>query len=248
MRHTPIILAFAAAIVCAALPAFAADTVGKPVEVTATDHLAFAPGGTIHIDGSYGLLNIEGWDKPEVEVTVTKSRPLRFGDSKSPDDDQRRLDSIRVKTELKSPTELTISTTTASHHGDWGPFLPANTTNDVNADYEIHVPRDSRLAIEHGSGLVQVRWVTGDIQASAKRGDILLWLPPGSYSIDAKTKFGIVSSELDGAARNRYLMGESYIRTEPAPSHKLDLHMGFGGITIRQIPPETEAMAPSGAR
>ena len=216
----------------------AADVVGKPVEITATDRMDFAPGGTLHIKGSYGVLSIEGWDKPEIEVTVTRSRPPRFGESPAPDDDKRRLESIGIRTERTSATEVTVTTTLASRHGDWAPPLPANTTNDVNADYEIYVPRDTRLVIEHGSGLVQVRWIAGDIQASAKRGDILLWLPLGAYSIDATTKFGIVSSELDGEAHNRYLVGEHFIRSGPAPSHQLKLHTGFGGITIRQIPPE----------
>jgi hypothetical protein len=215
-----------------------ADVVGKPVELVTTDHVNFASGGLIRIDGSYGTLNIEGWDKAEVEVTVTKSRPLRFGDSPKPDDDKRRLESIGIKTALKSPTELTISTTLPSVHRMWLSLLPRTTTNDVDADYEIHVPRDSRLAIQHGAGFVQVRGVTGDIQATAGRADILLWLPLGAYSVDAKTKFGIVSSELDGTASNQHLIGEHFARANPAPSHRLDLRVGFGGITIRQIPPE----------
>ena len=108
----------------------------------------------------------------------------------------------------------------------------------MEADYEIHVPRDSRLAIRHGSGFEQVRGVTGDIQASASRGDILLWLPLGSYSIDAATRFGTVSSELDGAAHDLLLVGKRFGRASPGPTHHLELRMGFGGITIRQIPPE----------
>jgi len=222
-----------------AIPLFAAaDAVGKPAEVTTTDHVNFAPGGLIRIDGSYGTLNIEAWDKEEVEVTVTKSRPLRFGESPAPDLDQRKLESIGIKTALKSPAELTISTTLPPRHGLRIRPLPANSTNDVVADYEIHVPRDSRLAIRHGSGLVQVRGVTGDIQASASRGDILLWLPLGAYSIDAKTRFGTVSSELDGVSHDRLLLGERFARASPAPSQRLDLRMGFGGITLRQNPPE----------
>jgi hypothetical protein len=239
MRHTLNVVMLALAAVLAGIPAFAAvDMVGKPAETTASDHVSFAPGGLIRIDGSYGTLNIEAWDKAEVEVTVTKSRPLRFGDSPAPDRDQRRLESIGIKTALKSPTELTISTTLPSRNRRWFSPLPRTTTNDVEADYEIHVPRDSRLAIRHGSGFVQVRGVTGDIQASASRGDILLWLPLGSYSIDAATRFGTVSSELDGAAHDLLLVGKRFGRASPGPTHHLELRMGFGGITIRQIPPE----------
>jgi hypothetical protein len=43
---------------------------------------------------------------------------------------------------------------------------------------------------------VSVSGMAGDIDANVGRGDILLWLPPGAYSLDARTKFGIVSSDL----------------------------------------------------
>ena len=109
--------------------------------------------------------------------------------------------------------------------------------------YEIHVPRDSRLAIHHGTGLVSVNNIAGDIEASVGQGDILLWMPPGSYSLDARTKFGIVSSDLEGAAHNRHLIGESFTRVNPPPSHRLHLRMGFGGITLKEILPESQAAA-----
>ncbi len=213
----------------------------KQPQVTNTERVDFAPGGTIRIDGSYGSLTVEGWDQPAVEITVTKS--LRFGGSKSQDQDQPRLDSIRVVANRTSLTELTISTMRASRHGNWSPPLPSTTTNGVGVEYEIHVPRDSRLAIHHGTGLVSVSGVTGDIEASAGRGDIMLWLRPGSYSIDAKTKLGNVSSDFAGAALSQYLTGQRFTRVDPPPSHRLYLRMGFGGITIKEIVPESEVPA-----
>ena len=60
----------------------------------------------------------------------------------------------------------------------------------VTTEYQIHVPRASRLEIHHGGGYVFVADVTGDIEATSRHGDILLMLPgPGPYSIDAKSKF-----------------------------------------------------------
>jgi len=224
------------------LPLYAQDAPKVPGQIASTESVNFGPGGTIHVDHSYGDLNIEAWDRPEVEIAVVKSL-LRFGDSKTQAEDQRRLDSIRVTAERKSPTELTILTTLASRHGDWAPPLPRTTTAGVKAEYEIHVPRDSKLVIHHGTGSVSVRGVTGDIEAACGRGDILLWLPPGSYSIDARTKLGIVSSELEGAKLSRYLVGQRFIRAAATPSHQLHLRMGFGGITIRGILPESEPSA-----
>jgi hypothetical protein len=217
----------------------------KPVQMTSTERVNFAPGGTIRVNGSYGVLKVEGWDRPEVEVTVTKSRPP-FGESKTQDRDERRLESIHVVMNRDSPTLLTISTTLASRHGDWAPPLPSTTTNGVAADYEIHVPRDSRLVIHHRTGSVFVSDVTGDIEASGRRGDIVLMLPDSStYSIDAKTRFGTVSSDFEGSAKSRYLVGQRFARTIPSTSRRLYLRMGFGGITIKAVPPEVPTTVPS---
>jgi hypothetical protein len=210
----------------------------KQTQVTSTERVSFAPGGTIHVNHSYGDLNVDGWDRPEVEVTVTKSLN-RFGESKIQDQDKSRLASIQVTTAQGSPTELTISTMLASRHSKWSPPLPSTTTAGVGLEYAIHVPHDSKLVIHHGIGSVSVAQVTGDVEATCGRGDILLWLlPGGSYAIDAKVKFGHVSSVLEGSALNQYLIGQRFRRADSPSSHRLHLRMGFGGITIQEIAPE----------
>jgi hypothetical protein len=224
------------------LPASGEGAIKQPPEKTTTDRVNFAPAGTIRINGSYGDLNVDGWDRPEVEVTVIKTLPYGHK-AKQPDQGAPDLDRVRIVTEHKSPTELTISTALPPRRLPWTPPFTRHTTGGVMVQYEIHVPRDTRLAIHHGTGYVSVNGVTGDIDASVGRGDILLWLPPGSYSLDARTKFGIVSSDLEGDAHNRHLIGESFTRVNAPPSHKLHLRMGFGGITLKEILPESQAPA-----
>ncbi len=223
------------------LPALAASAIKPPPEKTATERVDFAPGGTVRIEGSYGDLNVDGWDRPEVEVTVIKTLPYGYK-AKQPDQGAADMDRIRIVTEHKSPPEVTISTALPSRSG-WIPPFTRHTTGGVMIQYEIHVPRDSSLAIHHGTGIVSVNNVAGNIDASVGRGDIMLWLPPGPYALDARTKFGIVSSDLEGAAHNKYLIGESFTRADPAPSHRLHLRMGFGGITIKEILPESQPPA-----
>ncbi|MDP8988907.1 MAG: DUF4097 domain-containing protein [Acidobacteriota bacterium] len=213
-----------------------------PPEKTIAEHVDFAPGGTIRIKGSYGELNVESWDRPEVEVTVLKTIPYSRK-PKTPEQSTATLDQVRIVIEHKSPPELTISTELPSRHSAWIPPFTHHTTDGVRAEYEIHVPRDSRLAIEHGTGSVSVNGVAGDIDVRAGRGDILLWLPPGSYTLDARTQFGIVSSDLDGTAHNKYLIGESFTRADQPPAHRLHLRMGFGGITLKKILPESQPPA-----
>jgi len=197
----------------------------EPRPVTTTQHIDFASGGTIHIEGSYGILRVEGWDRPEVTVTVTKSLPYGY-ERKHPDKAKRRLEGLRVVAERRSATELGISTTKSS----------------LGIEYEIQVPRNSSLAIRHRAGYVSVSGVAGDIDATCRRGDLVLRLPQkASYSIDARTKAGTVASDFPGTFGVRYLVGQRYTHEDPSPSRRIHLRVRFGGVTIQPIWPESEA-------
>jgi hypothetical protein len=195
---------------------------------------------------------VEGWDQPEVEITLTKSMPYDYK-LKHPDEAKKHLDSVQIATERKSDSELVISTTLPRRRSasfapnkNFDPlplFLPRKTSADVRVEYEIHAPRDSKLVIHHGVGSVLVINMGGDIEATAGRGDIMLMLrDSGSYAIDAKSKFGAVTSDFDGATKlNRYRIGERYATASSPSPQQIQLRMGFGGITINAIPPEVYA-------
>ena len=225
-----------------ALPVSGESEIKPPPQASTTEHVDFAPGGLIHINGSYGELNVDGWDQPEIEVTAIKSLPYGYKPRRA-DQDKAHLDGVRILTERKHPAEATISTELPLRHRPWAPPFTRHTADGVMVQYEIHVPRDSHLVIHHGRGSVSVSGMAGDIDANVGRGDILLWLPPGTYSLDARTTFGIVSSDIEGAARNKYLIGESFTKTNSPPSRRLHLRMGFGGITVKEILPESQAPA-----
>src|ERR1700674_2577306 len=221
------------------LPAFGDEYVTPQPEVTHTEKVDFSPGGLIRLDGAYGDLFLEGWDQPEVEITVTKSMRYKYESAQSQRAAQH-MESIRVVTERHSPMELTISTKLPSRrHGS--PPLPRTTKGGVMLEYHILVPRNSRLVIHQGVGNVLVRDVTGDIEAACRMGDILLWLSGSrTYSIDARSRAGTVSSDFSGAIRSYFLFGQTFTNVSPAPSQRLHLRVGFGGITIKPILPESE--------
>ncbi len=210
-----------------------------PPQTITTEHADFAPGGLIHINGSYGDLNVEAWDRPGIEVNVINSMP--YGYKQPPDQATAHLDGVHIAIERKTPAEATVTTSLPARHLAWSPPFTRHTAGGVSVESEIHVPRDSRLAIHHGTGSVSVSGVIGDIDARAGRGDILLWLPPGAYSLDVRTKCGIVSPDLAGTAHNQHLIGESFTQANPPPAHRLHLRMGFGAITLKEILPESQA-------
>jgi hypothetical protein len=207
------------------------------VQVTNTEQVAFQPGGTIHLNRSFGDLSVEGWDRPEVEITVIKTLDLLYTAKEQAESD-RRLQNVQVKAERRSDTDLEITTTARSRSRLAHPFGP---TLGVKVEYRIHAPRNSKLVIHHGTGDVIVSYVKSDIEATGHAGDIVLLLPEsGQYSIDAKSKIGTVSSDFDGDSQRRGLAGTSYAHTTTTPAYRIYLRMGLGGITIKQSPRSAE--------
>ena len=195
----------------------------------------FAPGGVIRLTTASSNLFVEAWDRPEVEVTTIKSSWRA-----------RCLDDVRVVTGHPSATELTITTTVPPSS-----FFARLFGRTCGATIEQHVnaPRDSRLVIHHGAGYLMVSRISGDIEASSRSGDIVLMLPdPGPYAIDAKSKFGSVSSDFAGTTHRERLVSEQFASANPPSSHRIYLRMGLGGITIKEVPSTPEAPAAAGAQ
>jgi len=246
-------MVFALSVLGAALPLLAADgpeTKGpkQSFEVTSTERVNFSPGGTIRLVDSYGYLTVEGWDEPEVEVTVTKSTD-RFYGSENKQEAERRFDQVHVVTERKSDKEITISTILPARNPFFRSVLPLdrivltkslvpNNRCRVTVEYKVLVPRDSRLVVRHDTGYIWVSDVTGDIDVNSRTGDMIVMLPDTiSYSVDARTRLGSVSSDAMGKGQYRFVAGNHFAYASQTPSRRVSLRMGCGSITIKRVPP-----------
>ncbi|HEY1183927.1 MAG TPA: hypothetical protein VGE89_07070 [Bryobacteraceae bacterium] len=217
-------------------------------EVKSTERVNFLPGGTIRLVNSYGYLTVEGWDEPEVQVTVTKSTN-RFFDPSEKQEAERRFAQVRVVTERKSDKEVTISTILPARNPFFRSVLPLdhiiltkplvpNNRRGVTVEFKVLVPRDSRLVIRQDTGYVWVSDVTGDIDVNSHTGDMIVMLPdPGPYSIDARTRLGSVSSDFTGKGQYRFVAGTHFAYASQAPPRRISLRTGCGSITIKQVPP-----------
>jgi hypothetical protein len=189
---------------------------------------------------------VEGWDEPEVEITVTKSTD-RFYQPEQKEKADQGFEQVRVVTERRSDKELAISTMLPARHGFPRSILPSRriivtmpktSKRGVTVEYTVHVPRDSRVVVHHDNGYVWVSDVTGDIEVDSHTGDMIVMLPdPGPYSIDARTRMGSVSSDLMGQGHKQFLVGSHFVHAGRAPSRRIFLRMGRGSITIKNGPP-----------
>jgi hypothetical protein len=215
---------------CVSCLLLAVDAPGNKEKVrqTKTERMDFPSGGLLRLNHSVGELTIEGWDQPGLEMTVTKTTKEEY-DSATRQKGVEELDQVRIAAE-RHGNELAL-TTTLPRYGHFMPPLPGSARVDLES--HIYVPRGARLAIEHGEGNVYIEEVAGNIDVAVGQGTILLRLPEqGHYDIDARSKWGSVTSDFAGQARRaRWLVGHQFAGNEQV-GRKLHLRTGYGDIII----------------
>jgi DUF4097 and DUF4098 domain-containing protein YvlB len=109
------------------------------------------PGGRVLVENVHGSVLVEGWDRAEVEATVSMR-------SQSPGD---RLDGVEVAVEVRSGS-------VAFHT-----LYPADLDEPVSVDYRLRVPRQVRLEqLSTLEGDIVVHDVEGAVKARTLHGDI----------------------------------------------------------------------------
>jgi Toastrack DUF4097 len=111
------------------------------------------PGGTLSVENVQGKIEVEGWDRPEVEMSVTKSTAGT----------QEDLDEVRVVVE-SSAGALALHT-----------LYPQDSGEPVKVDYHLRVPR--QLLVD------RLRTVYGDIAVHGVEGENMLRTLNGSIEV-----------------------------------------------------------------
>jgi hypothetical protein len=203
-------------------------------EIKTTQRIEFGPKGTIQIVDSFGTVKVEGWDKEEVELTVTKRTQKKY-EPKDLAKAAKGLERFIVTMEPIGETSMLVINTT---YPSWTPARIFRGKTNLNLDYILKVPRQSALLIKHGIGEVEVVNVSGDIEATASMGDIRLRLPEDqSYAVDAHVRIGDVSSEFGQTThRQGFLAVGAKLAGEPAtPTRRIFLRVGIGEIQVSKL-------------
>jgi hypothetical protein len=201
----------------------AADEPKQYVQARKTERVDFPPGGTIRLTHAVGVLNVEAWDRPDVEITTIKPDRVHVTA-------KRRGNELVITTEF--PREFSIPR----------PY-PMGGGTDFNLEYRIKAPGTASLIADLKVGEVNVDNLAGDIHVTLRQGEIMLHLPEdASYDIHTRTDVGAVNSDFPAHQKRRlWLVG---VRTahEDAKAHKLHLRVGYGDVVILKTcipkPPE----------
>jgi hypothetical protein len=219
MRNSVIAAVLLSTAVFFASCARADDLTHGVISVSHTD--SFTSGAAIHLDNSRGEVTIEGWDRPGIEVIVTKSTAGIFDAKQHPAADQL-LGHFNVKAESKD-SQIVISTE-----------LPKKGRDGVLIDYLIHAPRGTKVEVNHGDGGLTVTGLASDLQATLRRGQVTLTLPgTEAFAIDAHTGIGDVYSEFEGTDRRRRIrLTHDFTGAAGSATHKIKVNLEIGDIVL----------------
>lgn len=216
-----------------------ADHTKQKIQVTKTEHIDFPPDGLLRMEHSTGEITVEGWDRPDVEITTTKSTKDEY-DASEREKATRELDKVRIVSERRGG-EVVI-TTSFPRHRIFPPPTPFGSATSFDVEYNIKVPRTARLAIDHNIGDIFIDEVAGNIHVTARQAEITVHLPADrQYVIDAKSDFGAVNSDFAGHdKREPWLIGHGFVEGATGTSQKIFLRARYGDIVLlsTRIPAE----------
>src|SRR5215813_6858627 len=216
------------------LPARAQTIDKREAIIKETQSLEFGSMGTIQIVDSFGSVKVEGWDKEEVELTVTKRTQKKY-EPKDIAKAAKGLERFKIAMDAVGESSLLVINTT---YPSWTPARMFRGKTNLSLDYIIKIPRQSSLLIKHGIGEVEVTNVSGDIEATASIGEMTLRLPEGqNYAVDAHVRIGDVSSEFGQVTQRKglFAVGAKLAGEPDAPTRRIFARIGIGDIHVAKL-------------
>jgi hypothetical protein len=134
-----------------ALSLLAVTSVSALEQRVITSRYRLAPGGALSVENVQGGIEVEGWDRAEVEVTITKTASSALD----------LLDDVRIVVE-SSDRALAFHT-----------LCPQDSDEPVKVDYRLRVPRQLRLErLRTVYGNIKVRDIEGAADLRSLNGSI----------------------------------------------------------------------------
>jgi hypothetical protein len=163
----------------------AAEESEEKVQIRKTERHDFPAGGTLWLKNSIGVLTVEGWDRPDVEITTIKSSKVEYGRSER-EKAAHQLERVRVATE-RHGDELVITTDFPRHRAFPSPN-PVGGAIHFDLEYRIKAPTTARLIVGHDVGELNIDGLTGNIDVTLLQGEIMLHLLEDGILRDQREK------------------------------------------------------------
>lgn len=202
-----------------------AQTVEKQrVYVTTTERIPFNNGVSVHLKDTFGEVQVEGWERNEVEIELKRGTQKKYSASEEAKE-KRRLEKVKLAM-TNNNGDLVIETQNM-------PFMK----NNFSLEYKVKVPQAIFLKVKHGIGEVHIKNMLSDIEATVRIGELAVEMPENvPFDLDARSKIGEVESDFEGKYNRPKVLGAKMVgETKHSEPHKLYLRVGIGEVDVRKM-------------
>ena len=158
---------------------------------TETKFFTISSHGKVVVENVNGSIKVEGWDKDQVSLEITKT--VRANGSVEAD---RYFDRMRV--EIESGDNYLRVRTHYTHNDDWDGFFSwlfhGFGSHGGDVSYVLKVPASVKTDVHSTNGSIEVSSVAGDVKAGSTNGR--LTLDGVSGRVDGSTTNGSIKAAL----------------------------------------------------
>lgn len=202
-----------AVILCVSLPGFAATVSNEVFQRT----YPLVAGGSFMLENVNGSVQVEGWDRDEVEVRAVKTSQ----------NDPRDTEQVKIEVDSQ-PGQVTVHT-----------LYPKGQGAQVAVEYHVRVPYRVLLGdVETVNGSVVVRGIEGSGQLRSVNGNVEVFDSSGRFN--AKTTNGDLRLELrelmDGGPMNIETVNGSVVLGLPSNARANLNVLSMNGDVYSELP------------
>jgi len=209
---------------------FAQVTKSKEVK----KHYNVSATGNMSIDGKYGNVHVETWDKNEVDLIVSIEVTKR-SESKA----QQYLDKITIDIDDASANNLSFKTMISGS-------LDNDEDDRIKIEYRIKVPKTLNMDLENSYGNLYLQDASGKIGINVSYGNFKIGELSGPIDLKLSYSNGEVEKVNNGKIDARYAnleiedagnvdISNSYSNLDFGNSKDVDLTNKYGNLTWRSV-------------
>lgn len=192
------------------------------------------PGGSVSLTGDDGNIRVQAWEKPEVRLKITK---LVWHPDK--ERAQELLDELEVEV-THSEDRLRIRERDLKHdrHFRFSDLFDPDAWDGLGyeVDYDLTVPMEIDLQIEHDEGDIEIAGVRGRLRLTVDEGEVIL---NDLETIEADIRgdeVDVEASNISGASTVMYIrVDEGRVRLQDGRFQRVDVRSDEADILLENM-------------
>ena len=180
-------------------------------------------GGKVDIENIHGAVDIDTWDKAEVQIHVTVEVDASSESKANQTFERIDIDFSHGEHFVNVETEIDDKKSFWWFMRDW------SGDDDIRINYHIIMPKAANLEISNKYGDIDLEDIDGDVQIDQKYGDLQIAHTSGSLNLSLGYGNGIISRA------NKSRADISYYKLRIEDANELDINSKYSRLDIESI-------------